>query len=165
MKSISRLQDTLYSRLGVTMSKIKPDTSKQKYFACSFCLGPKKILFRQAKRTPNKRGQFVTLWKREGRILPFSKTDDFDLVVVQLEEEDDGHNGQLILNKEALTKHKILATDDQQGKLSFRIYPPWCDDIHGNKQAIRTQAWQKDYFWDTSGTIDWQFGRDLYEIN
>ncbi len=56
--------------------------------------------------------------------------------------------GQFIFPKSVLCQQGILTVNDKEGKRGFRVYPPWDNTI--NKQAIKTQKWQLNYFLDLS---------------
>ena len=114
------------------------------YGACQFKLNTLNILFRIAKTTPTKVGQFVTVWKRsaKGPIEPFEVSDNIDLFIINTRSGD--HFGQFVFPKSVLSQQGILSTDLKEGKRAIRVYPPW--DITTNKQAQKTQKWQLDYF-------------------
>ncbi|MFV8327858.1 MepB family protein [Flavobacterium sp. ZS1P14] len=114
------------------------------YGACQFELNTLKILFRVAKTTPTKVGQFVTVWKRIGKgpIEPFDFSDAIDLFVINAKSGD--HFGQFVFPKSVLIQQGILTTDSKEGKRALRVYPPW--DLTTSKQAQQTQKWQLDYF-------------------
>lgn len=114
------------------------------YGACQFELNSLKILFRVAKITPTKVGQFVTLWKRIGKgpIQPFDFSDAIDLFVVNTKNGD--HFGQFVFPKSVLIQQGILTAGSKEGKRALRVYPPW--DLTTSKQAQQTQKWQLDYF-------------------
>lgn len=114
------------------------------YGAYQFELNGLKTLFRVAKTTPTKVGQFVTVWKRitKGPIQPFDLSDDIDLFIINTQNED--HFGQFVFPKSVLIQQGILTTDLKEGKRAIRVYPPW--DITTNKQSQKTQKWQLDYF-------------------
>jgi hypothetical protein len=38
----------------------------------------------------------------------------------------------------------IISSNGKEGKRGIRVYPPW--DIATNRQAIKTQNWQTNYF-------------------
>jgi hypothetical protein len=115
----------------------------------------KKIISREAKITPKKIGQFVSVWKRneKGVTEPHELTDDFEFYVIKCKSEN--RNGQFIFPKEELAKRGIVSTPQKEGKRGFRVYPPW--DKAENKQAIKTQAWQLNYFEEN---IDKNFKED-----
>jgi hypothetical protein len=54
--------------------------------------------------------------------------------------------GQFVFPKEVLLKHNILKTATTKGKMAMRVYPLW--DKPTNKQAINTQKWQLEYFFE-----------------
>ena len=126
--------------------QIFQELESQDYQACSFVLKNKKIHYRQAKVTPIKIGAFVTFWKREknGPIQPYASTDDFDFLVIAVQENN--HSGFFIFSKKTLTEKKYITHQGTGGKLGFRVYPTWV--VAQNKQALQSQAWQKQYFVD-----------------
>ena len=120
------------------------DLESKKYGASRFKVNDFSIVFRIAKTTPKKLGQFVTLWKRHDNkpIQPFDLSDTFDFVVVCA--RNDSHFGQFVFSKSVLLEKGILSVNEEGGKLAFRIYPPWDSPL--NKQALKSQKWQIEYF-------------------
>ena len=124
---------------------IKKEQESQEYGACTFVMNGKHIVFRVAKITPTKIGQFVTFWKRVNKITtPYDNEDSFDLFVIQVSK--DGRLGQFVFPKEALLKHGVISQNGKGGKRAIRVYPAW--DITDNKQAKKTQEWQLTYFFE-----------------
>lgn len=112
----------------------------------------KRVIFRSAKITPTKIGQFVTFWKRigSGPIMPYDFADPFDFLIVSVR---NGHNlGQFVFSKEVLLAHKIISKDGIDGKRALRVYPPW--DMAENPQALKSQAWQINYFFAIEPEVD-----------
>ena len=107
-------------------------------------LNDKKVLFRTAKVTPTKIGQFVTLWKRieNSTIAPFDTTDAIDLVIIQV--KTNNHSGLFVFPISVLIEQAIISTQKKEGKRAFRVYSPWDKTI--NKQAQKSQQWQLNYF-------------------
>lgn len=136
-------QEIAYEQI-CSISSLIQEIESQDYGACSFELNNKKIIFRVAKITPTKTGQFVTFWKRIGKgpIMPFDIKDQFDLFIVSVRNKD--HFGQFIFPKEVLFQKGFISKDSKGGKRAMRVYPPW--DIANNKQAQKTQEWQLLYF-------------------
>ncbi|MBE5672741.1 MepB family protein [Staphylococcus sp. SS35] len=101
---------------------------------------------RLAKKTPNKSGYFVTCWtKNEDNYNRPYKIDEFaDYLIVAV--IDDELNGYFLFPKEVLVEKGILASSKYQGKMAFRVYPTWCNDL--NQTAQRTQNWQCNYFFE-----------------
>nr|WP_245667228.1 MepB family protein [Leptospira tipperaryensis] len=133
----------LLSPLGLEPTNLFVEKESAEYGACRFDLMDRKIVFRIAKITPTKAGQFVTLWKRKkgGPIEPYHIRDDIDYYMISANIQN--RSGQFIFPKEVLNEKGILA-GKKAGKRGFRVYPPW--DVSLNKQAQGTQAWQLNYF-------------------
>lgn len=118
---------------------------KNEYSAGSFSLSDKRILFRQAKITQKKIGQFVAIWKRnlQGVTEPYSTNDNFDFMVIACQDGDS--KGIFVFSKETLVKLGIISSETKEGKRGMRVYPSW--DEPTNKQAISTQNKQRSYFY------------------
>ncbi|MBE5666125.1 MepB family protein [Staphylococcus sp. SS251] len=101
---------------------------------------------RLAKKTPNKSGYFVTCWtKNEDNYNRPYKIDEFaDYLIVAV--IDDELNGYFLFPKEVMCEKGILASSNYQGKMAFRVYPTWCNDL--NQTAQHTQNWQCNYFFE-----------------
>lgn len=138
------IKDRIYKPLGFELTNLTLEKESQEYGACTFQLNGLQIVSRNAKVTPTKIGQFVTLWKRlnNGPIQPFDASDNIDFVVVNVRSEN--HIGQFIFPKKVLLEKGIFSTPSKEGKRAIRVYPSWDKPI--NKQAIKTQQWQLDYF-------------------
>lgn len=104
----------------------------------------KNIIYRIAKITPKKIGQFVLLYKRIGMslIMPYDLSDQVDLFIVSVHSAD--NHGQFIFPKEVLFQKGFVSKDGTGGKRAMRVYPPW--DVAASPQAKKTQAWQLQYF-------------------
>ena len=133
-----------YKDCGIIISELKIDKESKSYNACSFKIGVKKIVYRTAKITPTKAGQFVTIWKRnENEITaPFDVSDDFDFIIINCANGD--LVGQFIFPKTVLIEQKIISSSKSSGKRGIRVYPAW--DKNLNNQAQKTQQWQLNYF-------------------
>jgi hypothetical protein len=141
-------------------------TKKIIYEKCAFNLNSRCILFRVAKITPTKIGQFVTLYKRQhdnSPIQPFDESDGIDLVVVCA--RDRHHFGHFVFPKSVLLQQGIFSKNGLGGKRAIRVYPPWDKAI--NQQAKKTQAWQLKCFLNVSedGQIDLNQAKVLYSAN
>jgi hypothetical protein len=143
----------IYTPAGLQVTKEPKREGGEKgreYGACRFALNNAEVVFRVAKITPTKIGQFVTVWKpappdwkiTQHSIIPLSISDGVDFVVISV--ADTNHRGQFIFNREVLTQKGIISTQGKLGKLSFRVYPPWVKAI--SPQAIKTQQWQNQHF-------------------
>lgn len=140
--------DFLKNQFAITESfdyqSVVVETESKEYSGCRFQLGEKLILFRKAKITPTKIGQFVTLYKRNSNkiIAPFDFSDGIDYVVILVVNED--KMGQFVFSQTLLFGKGVFSTDSKEGKRAIRVYPPWDRTI--SKQAISTQKWQLDCF-------------------
>ena len=137
-------KEQLYDTCNFDCSFPEKEKESQEYGAYSFQLNNKSIVFRSAKITPTKIGQFVTLWKRidDGVIQPFDFTDAIDLIVISVRKEN--RVGQFVFPKSVLCEKGIISTTAKEGKRAIRVYPPWDEAM--NNQAQKTQQWQLDYF-------------------
>ena len=159
------IKKIIYDTCNFQLLNLKVEKESKEYNACSFELDKSKILFRTAKITPTKTGQFVTFWKRieNGPIEPFNSSDEIDFFVVNVHKDD--LSGQFVFPKSVLSEKGIITTQLKEGKRAFRVYPPW--DITTSKQAINTQKWQLNYFLEISAneSIDLNRAKKLYSLN
>jgi len=144
LNTLSFLKKQVYAPCLLQLNNQLISKESTEYEACSFKLNKYRVLCRNAKITPKKTGQFVTLWKRNdiGITAPFDRLDPYDFFVVNTRNQD--QFGQFIFPKAALIKQGVLSTNLIGGKRGIRVYPPW--DVPTNKQAIKTQKWQLNYF-------------------
>jgi hypothetical protein len=134
----------LYNECGFQLQNLIWNSESTNYGACSFELNNYKIQFRVANITPTKIGQFVTIWKRnnQGITAPFDVADSLDFMIISV--RDSENFGQFIFPKSVLVAKGIVSQNEKGGKRGIRVYAPW--DKPENKQAIKTQAWQVNYF-------------------
>jgi hypothetical protein len=149
-KSISKdlllSKELVYDCFDFDCTQPQAEFESADYSAYRFYLNDKYICYREAKITPTKTGQFVTLWKRTklGIIAPFDASDPIDFVFVSARK--DHLLGQFVFPKEVLLEKGIFSTETKEGKRAMRVYPPW--DETTSKQAHKTQQWQLDYFYE-----------------
>ncbi|WP_430412560.1 MepB family protein [Kordia sp.] len=141
---ISKVKKNVYDVCGFELSKFQLNEESTEYEACTFQLESSQIISRTAKITPKKVGQFVTIWKRNlaGITTPFHESDTFDFLVINVQKDESF--GQFVFPKSILIQKRIIATTTKDGKRGIRVYPPW--DLPTSKQAIKTKAWQLNYF-------------------
>ncbi|MEC5162594.1 MULTISPECIES: MepB family protein [unclassified Janthinobacterium] len=136
----------LYQQAGVATTRApQREPESGEYGACRLALQGRAVVFRVAKTTPTKIGQFVTVWKRPApgdEIAPLDSGDGIDFVVVSVAGA--GHRGQFVFDQQALLKHGVMSRDAHGGKRAIRVYPPWSKPLA--KDAIKTQQWQLRYF-------------------
>ena len=148
LPDLELIYELVFKPYNLSLKNIKPETESQEYTALTFQVYNYKILFRKAKITPTKTGQFVTLWKRneKGITEPFNLTDEFDFYLIATKTPN--NFGVFRFPKKVLQHHTILSDPARDGKRGIRVYPNW--DETTSKQAQRTQVWQTEYFIDLS---------------
>lgn len=134
----------MWQAAALEYAQIQPEPESSDYAAHTLLLGDRPTIFRQAKTTPTKVGQFVTLWQRsaEGSIRPFDTHDGVELFVIQA-----GLGaglGQFVFPLGVLARHGVVSTDGKGGKRAMRVYAP--NVQVSSAQALRTQNWQCEYF-------------------
>ncbi|WP_106530679.1 MepB family protein [Chitinophaga niastensis] len=137
-------RELVYDKCGYEYTPPLMEAESAEYGACTFELNGLSVLFRVAKITPTKTGQFVTIWKRHqnGPIEPYDMSDPVDLFIIST--RNGNHFGQFIFPIAVLCEHDIVANNNKGGKRAIRVYPPW--DKTMNRQAQKTQQWQLDFF-------------------
>lgn len=157
-------QNSLYESCGLKAPNLIPESESKEYYAHYYELENRRIRFRISKLTPNKSGQFVTIWKRidGGVIQPYDYADDIDYFVINFINED--KIGQFVFPKDVPVKKNIFSKNQRGGKRGIRVYSPW--DITTSPQAQSTQDWQKLYFLDITSPqiIDIKHTKSLYSI-
>jgi hypothetical protein len=159
-----KLEETsklVFEKLDLKIQNLLIEKESQEYSAAQFELNSLKIIFREAKITPTKIGQFVTLWKRIDNkpIQPLEINDNFDLVVINCKTTT--NFGQFVFPKSILLEKGYLQSQSKRGKLGFRVYPSW--DKTMNNQAQKTQNWQLNYFIEIP--FDVSKAKTLYSLN
>ena len=149
----------LYQEAGVTTTGA-PQREKEsgEYGACRLVLAGRVVVFRVAKITPKKIGQFVTLWKRPGpskAIVPLDSDDGVDMVVVSVANAD--HRGQFVFDRQTLLEYGVMSRQGQGGKRAIRVYPPWSKPAA--KDALKAQQWQLRSFVSLAPADAWEPAR------
>ncbi|MET0527823.1 MAG: MepB family protein [Microvirga sp.] len=164
-RDLVELAKHVFAPIGLTCSKVETELESREYGAVMLELGHLSARFRVAKITPRKVGQFVTIWKRigDGPIQPFDETDPVDLVVIQC--RSDHGSGQFVFPKAVLCRWDVFSKNGTGGKRAIRVYPPW--DRPTSQQAVRSQAWQREYFMEMpeDRPVDRARARALYGID
>lgn len=159
-QNLKYLTHNLYDLCGFTVGAEVPETETNEYGAGTYTVNNLKVITRTAKVTPKKVGQFVAIWQRDenGITQPQHVEGDFDQLVINC--QTNNNFGQFIFPKTALAKHNIISTPTKRGKNGIRVYPAWDDAI--NKQAVKTQAWQLQYFLPISPITSSERAKQLY---
>ncbi|WP_234712068.1 MepB family protein [Burkholderia pseudomallei] len=134
------------------------------YGACRLGLDGHTVAFREAKTTPTKIGQFVTLWKRPkpgAAIEPLDISDCVDFVVVYV--FDAMQRGHFVFPQKILVEKGVMSSSGKVGKRAIRVYPPWINPVAN--EAIRTQKWQLRHFFHVAqdGTANSILVRELFK--
>lgn len=140
----------LWQTWALDCSGVVPEPESAEYCAHTLTLGGRAAIFRRAKTTPTKVGQFVTLWQRSlaGPIRPF---DTHDGVTVFVIEAGLGAGlGQFVFPLSVLAHRGVVSDNGRGGKRAMRVYPP--DVVTTSVQAQRTQKWQCEYFLPADAT-------------
>ncbi len=163
INSLEKIKSSIYNNCNFKVSNVIIDKESQEYEGCEFLLDEKIIIFRTYKITPKKIGQFVTFWKRnqKGITEPFSENDTINYYVINVQFEN--KTGQFVFPKSVLIENEILSTSKKDGKRGFRVYPIWDKTI--NKQAVKTQKWQLNYFFEINENLDFSLVKKLYSRN
>lgn len=153
----------LYNQFGLEFSNFEVEKESKAYLACQFQLNNQQIIFRQAKITPKKAGQFVTFWKRDhsGCTVSYSLKDKFDYLIIQIRTKD--QLGHLIFSKETLADKGIISTSNKAGKRGFRVYANW--DQVSNNLARTTQKWQVCHFIILDESTNLKRFRGMFNFN
>lgn len=169
--------ENLYHPMGIKIDQINTDVDPKgkQYGACTFTLNNKLVVYRVAKTTQDRPGQFVTLWKRPNptdNITPLELKDNIQFVIVHVDSNDLSNNrysGQFIFPVEILVAKGIISSEKKKGKLAIRVFPPWSELISNeyieeknrllvqlkktqkmSTSAKKTQQWQIQYFIPTN---------------
>jgi hypothetical protein len=149
MNNINRNIVNYFQKNNLSISNIQTEKESKEYTATRFQLNEKNIIFRTGKSTPTKQGFFVTCWKRnqDNITIPFDIEDNFDELMIYVENENNNIKGVFIFPKQILLENKIITNtrlNQVKGKNGFRLYTTELTDL--NKQASKSQIWQKEYY-------------------
>ncbi len=139
--SFELFQEQFLKPLGKTATNIEREQESAEYGAIRFEMDGQTCLYRQAKHTPKKIGQFVTLWKRptpSSEIAPFDCEDEIDRVFIFADEHP--RFGVFVFQRQQLVKKGIFSEQSEGGKRAFRVYAPWTVPVA--VQAKRSKVWQ-----------------------
>ncbi|MFR6670282.1 MepB family protein [Enterococcus sp.] len=128
-------------------TKIQTERQNSVYEGMTFVVGNTTFRSRLAKKTPKKKGYFTALWEQ-----PHEKNQAYSLSgypdKLMITVLDGKQKGQFVFPSSVLVANGIIKTETTAGKMAFRVYPPWVQDL--NPTASRTQNWQTPYFLDLS---------------
>jgi hypothetical protein len=145
--ALTEFVETMCRPFGVHVSKIAHETESAAYAAARLTIDGERVVFRVAKMTPTKLGQFVTLWKRDtpaAEIAPIDGADDVASVIIWV--SDASRAGVFVFARQTLLDHDVMSPEGRGGRRALRVYPPWIPAAMLNKQATATQRWQLPWF-------------------
>ncbi len=144
LEDFNYLRTRVFEVCGLEFSLPKKESESSEYHACLFEINNRSVVYRKAKVTPTKNGQFVTIWKRTGvqPIQPYDVLDNISLFVVAVKNEK--RMGLFIFTQKVLIEQGVLSVCERGGKRAMRVYPPWVKTE--SKQAEKTQKWQLEFF-------------------
>ncbi len=125
--------------MGRTVTGIEREQESAEYGAIRFKMDGQTVLFRQAKHTPKKIGQFVTLWKRstpDSEIAPFDRVDGIDRVIIFADEQ--SRFGVFVFQSQLLIKKDIFSEQSKGYKRAFRVYVPWTEPVAAQAKRSKT---------------------------
>lgn len=159
--TLDRFREDVYEKVNLQLTDFVSENESMDYAASRFKIKDYQIIYRNAKITPKKIGQFVTFWKRpnNGPIEPYHEQDSFDFYVITVLSDEKA--GQFIIPKFTLIEKGIISTKNKEGKRGFRVYPPW--DEPTSKQALRSQKWQIQYFYQNNDGLNLNKIRQLFQ--
>ncbi|GAA5230135.1 MepB family protein [Arthrobacter cryoconiti] len=142
--ALQAMARTVWEPAGLSWAEVHAEPEGSEYCAHTLALNGRLTLFRRAKTTPTKLGQFVTLWKRsaQGPIRPFDMDDGVASFVIQSRIGDG--LGQFVFPFDTLARHDVVSVAGKGGKRAMRVYPPDVQTV--SVTARRTQKWQCEYF-------------------
>lgn len=149
-QSITPLQELENIYQTKIISTIKVEEWNQEYEAMEFELFQYRIKSRLGKKTPKKKGFFVTLWEKDknNQNIPIDLDKMSDYLIIHIIDQE--LNGMFVFDKKTLLTKGILSDINHKGKMAFRVYPTWETGL--NTSANKTQQWQKSHFIDLSQT-------------
>ena len=159
-KTLKEIKNKIYQPCFFQITNYKKEEEGQEYDACQFELNGLKLISRTAKITPKKVGQFVTFWKRNNEKItaPYDETDEFQFYIINVKKGN--QLGQFVFPKSVLIQKGIVTNKTKDGKRGFRVYPSW--DNATSKQAIKTQKWQLNYFYEVNDETNFSFVKERY---
>ena len=145
---IKQINSLLFEPSGLALTNIEVDLNNEEYGGRKFKINTHKIIFRVAHTSPNRKGQTVSIWRRDnnGLLVPFNFADDFNFFIMAIKEKE--NFGIFIFPKLILILNKIITNKTVKGRRSMWLYPTW-QKVTLYK-SLKIQEWQEDFFIDLS---------------
>jgi len=130
------------------------------YGACRLSVNHQTVVFRVARTTPTKVGQFVTLWQRPGGVNEIAPLDsEQGIAAVMVAVFDEENRGIFLFDGDILVKQGVFSRQGVGGKRALRVYAPWVTPL--SRQALKTQQWQSRYFYPLHS--EYSAGGDVWQ--
>ncbi|NLX81604.1 MAG: MepB family protein [Proteiniphilum sp.] len=146
VSAIKQLHSSIFHDSDIELTDIELENQNVEYLGARLKLNEHSVRYRKGKVTPTKAGLFVVAWEKDennvNQAYQYDTAPDNMMVYCEVE----SHKGVFLFSKEVLLKNKILASNNQKGKMGFRVYPPW--EHLKSPQAQKTQKWQSEFYID-----------------
>ncbi|AZK44394.1 MepB family protein [Erysipelothrix piscisicarius] len=133
-------------KAGIPVNIMSRDPYNEAYSGMNVMINHQfEIVFREGRSTPQKKGHFVTLWKKDIQDLqniPYCLSDLKDGLLIYV--SDESNPVFFAICGDDFDKLKILKSAHTPGKMGFRVYHPTI--VLASSQAQKTQAIMKPYF-------------------
>ncbi|AVN62426.1 hypothetical protein CG001_02115 [Mesoplasma coleopterae] len=139
-ESIKRMNEIFENKI----TDIKIEIINKEYEAAKFILHGETCYFRKVKKTPKKAGYFVAMYKIENKNTPINYNDQINKLILYV--LDGTNEGYFVFDKNTLLNNGILSFENKRGKMAFRVYPNWVNDL--NSTAEKTKTWQMEHFFE-----------------
>ncbi|EDP59873.1 hypothetical protein AND4_00653 [Vibrio sp. AND4] len=129
-----------------------------KYQALEFSIDGKKVLYRKGNVTPDRPGNFLSIWKRPeensihpGKTMPYEEH-YLDYLFVEVGDYETSKRGIYIFPLAVLINKGIVTSNKTKGKMALRVFPPWTSSRGELKSKVfsdsakKTQKWQSRFF-------------------
>lgn len=153
--------------------EIDPIPESANYSGLTFSLNHKRIVYRQAKITPDRPGAFVTVWQRPCQQTQITKLTDkakptpvplfaeqLDYLIIEVQANNpldieqsakSVTRGLFIFPTSLLIKKCIVRSETSKGKNGFRVFPPWSESLQpstsNDKTRIFSDSGKKTQAW------------------
>lgn len=143
MKSFEMLNALIPSDTNLSIVK---DPFNHEYEGFTFTYLEETYKSRLAKKTPTKAGYFVVAWIKDdsNNNIPYHADVFSDYLIIFI--SDENHKGYFKFPKSILIEKGILQSHSHKGKMGFRVYTPWDENL--NKTATNTYKWQSRYLYN-----------------
>lgn len=146
LQELLQAHEQLLQTANLQIDSWTKEKESSDYYAHTFSIKDQRVRFRIAKKTPKKKGWFVTMWKRDisGQTAPYDARDRVDFFVIGLIDEE--YFGLYIFPKALLLEKNIFSKEGRGGKHALRVYAPGQE--LSSRAALATRRWQTPFYID-----------------